>query len=246
MKDLIISEVGDNVFKYLRTHLSIKKDVTFVTATNTRFNIDKLEKQRFKHIINLKRINDVRWVNKFFESVNAKLEVGSLYVNSVETYTTRRQRLLRRFFRPLNYFVYTADVFVTRVLPKLPYSKRLYFFITKGHGRVLSRAETFGRLYSCGFEVIDEKQFGNELYFVARKVKEPVYDNKPTYGPIIRLKRHGKGGELFNVYKLRTMHAYSEYLQEYVYKNNSLKEGGKFDNDFRITTEGKIFRKFCH
>ncbi|MBT7035143.1 MAG: hypothetical protein HN973_00310, partial [Lentimicrobiaceae bacterium] len=126
----------------------------------------------------------------------------------------------------------------------LPFTKRIYFFITKGRGRVLSRAETYGRLYSCGFEIIDERRIGTEIYYVAKKVKKPVFDNSPTYGPIIRLKRYGKGGKLFNVYKLRTMYAYSEYLQEYVYKQNSLKEGGKFSNDFRITTEGKIFRKF--
>jgi lipopolysaccharide/colanic/teichoic acid biosynthesis glycosyltransferase len=109
---------------------------------------------------------------------------------------------------------------------------------------VLSRAETYGRLYSCGFEILETKEIGDVQYFVTRKVKEPLFPQNPTYGPLIRLKRHGKDGELFNVYKLRTMHAYSEYLQEYVYKNNKLQVGGKFKDDFRITTEGKIFRKF--
>jgi len=108
----------------------------------------------------------------------------------------------------------------------------------------LSRAETFGRLYSCGFEVVDERMVNNEIFFVARKIKDPVFDNNPTYGPLIRLKRYGKGGKLFNVYKLRTMHAYSEYLQQYIYDRNALDEGGKFKDDFRITTEGRFFRKF--
>jgi lipopolysaccharide/colanic/teichoic acid biosynthesis glycosyltransferase len=40
------------------------------------------------------------------------------------------------------------------------------------------------------------------------------------------------------------MHAYSEYLQSYIYENNDLDEGGKFKNDFRVTTLGKILRKF--
>jgi lipopolysaccharide/colanic/teichoic acid biosynthesis glycosyltransferase len=109
---------------------------------------------------------------------------------------------------------------------------------------VLSRAETYGRLYSCGFEILDTSEIGDVQYFVCRKIKRPVFDNNPTYGPFIKLKRHGKNGELFNVYKLRTMHAYSEYLQEYVYRMNDLQEGGKFKDDFRITTEGKFFRKF--
>jgi lipopolysaccharide/colanic/teichoic acid biosynthesis glycosyltransferase len=40
------------------------------------------------------------------------------------------------------------------------------------------------------------------------------------------------------------MHPYAEYLQEYVYDKSDLQEGGKFKDDFRITTIGKIFRKF--
>jgi len=40
------------------------------------------------------------------------------------------------------------------------------------------------------------------------------------------------------------MHPYSEYLQKYVYEKNNLQEGGKFKNDFRISPEGRIFRKF--
>jgi lipopolysaccharide/colanic/teichoic acid biosynthesis glycosyltransferase len=91
---------------------------------------------------------------------------------------------------------------------------------------------------------VQEQIINDEIFFVARKIKEPVFDFNPTYGPLIRLKRIGREGELFSVYKLRTMHAYSEYLQEYVFERNQLQEGGKFKDDFRITTEGKIFRKF--
>jgi lipopolysaccharide/colanic/teichoic acid biosynthesis glycosyltransferase len=40
------------------------------------------------------------------------------------------------------------------------------------------------------------------------------------------------------------MHPYSEYLQDFVYKNYNLKEGGKFKNDFRVTSIGRIMRKF--
>ena len=39
------------------------------------------------------------------------------------------------------------------------------------------------------------------------------------------------------------MHPYSEYIQEYIYEENKLDEGGKFKNDFRVTTLGKIMRK---
>jgi lipopolysaccharide/colanic/teichoic acid biosynthesis glycosyltransferase len=61
---------------------------------------------------------------------------------------------------------------------------------------------------------------------------------------LIKLPRIGKNGKTIWVYKFRTMHPYSEYIQEYVYKKNKLKSGGKIDNDFRISTVGKFFRKY--
>ena len=40
------------------------------------------------------------------------------------------------------------------------------------------------------------------------------------------------------------MHAYSEYIQAYVYEKNKLAEGGKLKDDFRVSTLGKMFRKY--
>ena len=39
------------------------------------------------------------------------------------------------------------------------------------------------------------------------------------------------------------MHPYAEYLQKFVYEKFSLQEGGKFNNDFRVASWGKVFRK---
>ncbi|MCC5918101.1 MAG: sugar transferase [Cryomorphaceae bacterium] len=104
--------------------------------------------------------------------------------------------------------------------------------------------EAYGRIYSCGFEIIHSRNFNNLRYLVAQKVGDPAYNTKATYGPLIRLRRVGKGGKIFPVYKLRTMHPFAEYLQPYIAKKYGLQEGGKFRNDPRVTTLGKFFRKF--
>ncbi len=57
------------------------------------------------------------------------------------------------------------------------------------------------------------------------------------------MKRVGQHKQLLNVYKFRTMHPYSEYLQAYIHKENDLESGGKIKDDFRITGWGKVFRK---
>ncbi len=194
-------------------------------------------------LVNLQKVNDARYLNKFFEAVNSKLSTGGLFVGKVEEYNSRKLRLAQKTPKVFLFIARPTDILVNRVFPKLNSTRRLYFAITKGKDRVLSRAETLGRLYSCGFEVLDEREINSELYFIARKVKKPVFDTSPSYGPFIKLKRVGKNGKKISVYKLRTMHPFSEYLQEFIFNKNDLQEGGKFKDDFRISKEGKIFRK---
>jgi lipopolysaccharide/colanic/teichoic acid biosynthesis glycosyltransferase len=243
-KEVIVEYTGEEVWSFVEPYLELEREKNLLLATSTIFNITNQPTEYFTRLVNLKRVNDVRYLNKFFEAINAILPVGGIYINSVQTYRIRKEKILRRFFWPLNWVVYTIDVILRRIFPKLWFTKKLYFYATQGNNRVLSKAETFGRLYSCGFEIITEKIIDDELYYVCRKIKEPVFDNHPTYGPLVRLKRHGINGEIFNVYKMRTMHPFSEYLQEYVYNLNNLEDGGKFKDDFRVTSIGKVMRKF--
>lgn len=241
--DMILEYSGQEVLNFVSPYFDVGDNNISVVATNTPFNIVNQNVANYTTLINLKRVNDVRYLNKFFEAINAKLPEGGIYINSVETFFIRKWRLLKRYPWGINYFVYSIDFFFRRACPKLLFFKAFYFYLTNGKNRLLSKAETLGRLYSCGFEIVEEKEIDKELYFVARKVKKPVFDSHPTYGPLIRLKRYGKNGKLFNVYKLRTMHPYSEYLQEYVSKTHGLDSGGKFKDDFRVTTLGKMMRK---
>jgi len=244
IKNIIINETSINVYNFISRFIDVGNPQNLLVSTTTQFNIDKLNTGSFNSITNLHRINDFRWINKFFESVNYKLPFGGIYINSAETYQLRKKRILSQFPPGLNYLYYFFDYLFTRVFPKLLITKRFYFYITLGRNRVISRAETLGRLYSCGFECLEEKFIEGNFYFVARKVREPAFDGSPTYGPFVRLQRYGKNGKVIGVYKMRTMHAYSEYLQEYIYQKNQLQEGGKFKNDFRVTAAGKIMRKF--
>ena len=49
--------------------------------------------------------------------------------------------------------------------------------------------------------------------------------------------------KIINVYKVRSMYAYSEYIQDYIYDQNKLNDKGKFNNDYRINVIGKLSRK---
>jgi lipopolysaccharide/colanic/teichoic acid biosynthesis glycosyltransferase len=240
----IISETSTSVYNFMLQHVDAAHNQTMVLNTSTRFNVEILPVNAFNTIINLQTINDIKYLNKFFEAVNHKLEAGGLFIDCVVTNEIKKARILHTMPPVLNRIYYFFYFLFRRAMPKLPYLKKIYFFLTNGYDRSLSKAESFGRLYSCGFEVLDHKMISGRLYFVAQKIKIPEYDSNPTYGPVIALRRVGKNGKIIHVYKLRTMHPFAEYLQAFVHESNDLDEGGKFKDDFRISTAGRIFRKF--
>mgnify|MGYP000895382157 CR=1 FL=1 len=63
-------------------------------------------------------------------------------------------------------------------------------------------------------------------------------------GPIIGLDRHGYKGKPIKVYKIRTMHSYSEFLHKYMIDNHGFNISGKISNDFRLTKWGRLLRKY--
>jgi lipopolysaccharide/colanic/teichoic acid biosynthesis glycosyltransferase len=190
------------------------------------------------------RLNDVRRINKFLEQMNEVMAEGQRLVGSFETYRARRQRIL--FYRiPVVKHLWIASEFIfLRLFPKTPILKEVYFGITKGKGRLLSKAEALGRLVCCGFEIESHESIDGVIWFSAKKVQAPAYDRNASYGALFRMKRIGKGGKTFHVLKFRTMHPYSEYLHDYVLKMNGYATSGKPADDFRLTPWGKFMRRY--
>lgn len=129
-------------------------------------------------------------------------------------------------------------------MPKLLLTRRFYYFLTGGNDRIFTKAEVLGRLYCFGFKVKVLKKVGQLTYVISQRIKQPETVQKRNYGPLIRLRRFGENKKPIDVYKMRTMHPYSEYLQSYVYEQNSLNQEGKFNRDIRISTIGSFMRKY--
>ncbi|HOW26115.1 MAG TPA: sugar transferase [Bacteroidales bacterium] len=244
VKKAIMEESGVNVLAFLEEHVDLRSSGNLIFCTNpTRFLLS-LEEDRYNALANLKRINEISRFNACLEILNRKLSYGGILIGCVETQEIRKNRLLTELPQPFNRVLYSFDFLVNRLAPKTFLTRKLYYYLTSYRDRVISKAEIFGRLYSRGFEIMNERVIDRSLYIVAKKTTLPISTKEANYGAIVRLKRIGKEGKGFYLYKLRTMHPYAEYLQEYIYSTNHLEEGGKFKNDFRISTLGKWLRKY--
>jgi lipopolysaccharide/colanic/teichoic acid biosynthesis glycosyltransferase len=193
-------------------------------------------------IVNLHVLNDHKKINDYIRSINSKLIDGGIFVGTMIPNSFRYNRFLRNYPFLLANIIYLFDFIWKRAFPKLPIIKKFYFMLSKGKDRAISLAEGLGRLVFCGFDILDVTEINHVVYFVVKKVKEAAEEKNPYYSPLFKMRRVGKDGKPIFVYKFRTMHPYSELIQNFVYINNKLHEGGKFKDDFRIPIWGKFLR----
>jgi len=235
---------GKYALRFLKENVNLSSGNTLVFASTDAMILKYQQQYLYSSILQLERLNNIRGINKMFAIANEKLADHGVFICCYESKSSYKKEILLGYRKGINYFIYGLNFIFKRVLPKVFISHKLYYYITGGKNRILSKAEVLGRLYCCGYKVIKEKKIGQLTYVFAQRVKQPDEVLNKTYGTLIRLHRLGKNGVPLEVYKMRTMHPYSEYLQTYIYERNSLKDGGKFNKDIRVTTFGKFLRKY--
>jgi lipopolysaccharide/colanic/teichoic acid biosynthesis glycosyltransferase len=243
-KELILKALGEGHFDFYQKFTDVTAYDSLVVPKEKDLLNYSSEYIKVKTIVLLDKINNFRQINKKFEDANDKLPMGGLFMGSFETFNSRVRKARFCNVPILKHVCSSMGFLVHRVFPKLPYVKKGYFFLTKGKNRLLSKAEALGRLVSCGFDILDYTEIDGIHYFASIKIKEPSYDMNPSYGPLFKMQRVGKNGKMIGVYKFRTMHPYSEYLQDYILKLNGYAETGKPANDFRLVPWGKFLRRY--
>jgi len=235
--------VSDEELNFLSKSIGVNQDGVRLLRTSNPFNIDSLE-EPLEGIVNLGKVNNIRFINRFFIKVNEKLEIGQFYIGRFESIRNRYYRKKRKLNPIFFGFVFIFEFLFLRISPKVWGLKKIYFLVTRGRNRLLSKGEVLGRLVSCGFEIQDVQNIDGIHYFRVIKVSEPIVGENPSYGPLIKLNRVGKNGKIIKVYKLRTMHPYAEYLHDYILKQNGYAETGKPADDFRLAFYGPFLRRY--
>lgn len=235
-------------YGFLANRLETKIDLSTICLERVKvlrsrdeYNVNILEDKGVDLFINLHSINDFRRINHYFITVHRKLVYGGIFILNVEPLEKRYKRFLKKYPFVIARVFYFLDFIFNRILPKLPIFQKIYFYVTDGKNRAISFSEVLGRLRYCGFEILDVFLKDNVVYVMAIKKGVPS-QIAPSYGLFFKMQRIGKNGNVINVYKLRTMHPFSEFIQDLAYKLNKLDIGGKIKNDFRITTWGRILR----
>jgi hypothetical protein len=94
VKQVLINKIGEKAYAFLNGYLNTEAADTLVISTTNEFNIlnhqflsaspEFVEGSRragnSHAIVNLSKVNNIRYINKFFEKVNSRLQHGDWFV----------------------------------------------------------------------------------------------------------------------------------------------------------------------
>lgn len=170
-------------------------------------------------------------------------EIGYLVFGNIQTLANWKQSKKMRRIPIMGFVISMFQFLFLRLLPKTWGFKKVYSIFGFSSSYYMSKAEILGRFIFNGYDIIYFKDNGNFHSFCIKKIKKAQTKLVST-GPIIGLDRHGYRGKPIKVYKIRTMHSYSEFLHKYMIDNHGFNISGKISNDFRLTKWGRLLRKY--
>ena len=242
----VLSVTTEEDYQMLLEKANLDSRQTKSVCDRNRFTFLQIPDYQYKTLVDMTLLNDAKGINRRFCIVNQKLPDDGIYVCCYRPQEYIKSKMLAKYPKGLNWIIYSFYFFRKRVLPRLMLTSRLYYDVTKGRKRMLSKTEVLGRLYYCGFEVDEIVPMGHIEYVFAHRKSQPYPQEQfKVYGPLIKLPRVCKHKEIRYFYKFRTMHPYAEYIQKYVFDaRGGMDIADKSNDDWRITTWGKMMRKY--
>ena len=216
---------------------------SLILKSDSIVNVEFLPESSLQLLINLQKLNQIRSIDEYLIEINKKLVKNGIFIGNFETVYLRHAWFLQNYPYYFAQMFYFFDFLWNRLFSKIIFCRSIYKALMGDTNKALSLAEGLGRIYYCGFNILHLRIINNSMFFIAKKNGGFSKDARPSTGILFRMKRLGKDGKEIYVYKLRTMHPYAQYLQKFVYEKFNLQEGGKLNNDFRVTYWGKILRK---
>ena len=240
----VCSILGKQVADWVKRNSSpTNRSVCIVSLIEPAKKVFTVVQKNIHHLVLSTPLNSVKEINNFLYHANTHLSSDKgLLTCYFESKSTRSERIAKSYRLPFRWLVVMYDFIVCRFLPSILPEGLVNYSSTY---TILPKTEVLGRLYYMGFSVVETKKMNGLTYVLAIKQRHlEMIPPEQVYGPLIKLCRIGKQGIRISVFKIRTMYAYSEFLQEYMYLTHQLQGGGKIKNDIRICSWGRFLRTY--
>lgn len=227
-KKELIDSLHPDVLDYCAQVVPLHSDKVFVIDSKKYSGYNKII-TNIIGVVDVNPVNTVSNINQHLFKINESICDASIFVGCAQVMDLDQ----KASHSASSNFLLTIQILTS------------YLSFQRRKINILSKAEILGRLVYAGFSIIEFKEMNGLLYYMVMKVSEPPKELSGSSNSLIfPMLRIGKDGKKLTVFKFRTMHPYSQYLQDYVVRLNGYNSAGKPDKDFRLTIWGKIFRKY--
>ena len=184
-------------------------------------------------------------LNQLFQKIQITLLDDQYFAFQIITAENIKAKILEEYSGFIFKFYYFFYFFGRRVLPKLKGFRKASRLL--GLTVDMSKSEVVGRLIYFGFQIIKIRESDHATVFITKShpsLNPSLLVAASGEGILFSMIRNGKNEKPIRIYKFRSMHPFAEFAQAYLHETNGLEACGKFRNDFRISTGGRIIRKY--
>ncbi len=244
LRSILRENFGERVIALVRKHfrrVAMSHSAMLIVSDANVIDNDMIG-DFFDCIYSTMPLNSYTHMNEAILNVRKLLSDRGIYIGNVETYAQFQNRIRSKNVGVIAAILVLGAFIFKRLMPRLFGLRSVYRVLKLNKHRMLSKCEALGRLVYCGFEILATEECDNRLYFVARK-SSVLMNGKPCDGLFIKIEKEGLDGRPIYCYKLRTMHAYANYIHDYVLDRLVIDNNGKVVNDFRVPAWGRLVRK---
>ena len=103
-----------SIEEYMTTFIDLKKEGVVLVNSRKASDFDTFLNIDYNSIINFQRINDIRYINKYFEKVNSLLPQNGVYIGTFESSKQRKIRILNKYPIVIAYLFHFATFVLKR------------------------------------------------------------------------------------------------------------------------------------
>ena len=111
-RDLVKSKSSKDVVKFIKNYIDLGSVKSLILSNSDQLTLEQSKEN--DTIISLEKINNSRFINKYLELVNSRLENDGIFVGCLETFSARKERLKLKRIPILNNIYFSIEFLVKR------------------------------------------------------------------------------------------------------------------------------------
>jgi hypothetical protein len=170
MVDILRAEGGESLFNYSEW-LGVTNEPDFIVlSSHHHYYYDEEELRNISTIITVKKINQIKNLGEFFETIFRLLPSGSKLIGSFSD-NRRNENIYSIKNSPVNGAINKSEALENGIITRNPFLNMVFSFFDSRTNKTMSKDGVNELLRSHGFKVLDMTDLDGLTYFYAQKVR---------------------------------------------------------------------------